>query len=75
MVTERSDSHFASRRDFATSRCERDQLRQRQPSRAIAMLSLIATPPGYHPDAVKACASLNTSAKLGLMRGYGEIDT
>ena len=25
--------------------------------------------------AVKACASLNTSAKLGLMRGYGEIDT
>ena len=46
-----------------------------QPSRAIAMLSLIATPSGYHPDAVKACASLNTSAKLGLMRGYGEIDT
>ena len=39
------------------------------------MLSLIATPSGYHPDAVKACASLNTSAKLGLMRGYGEIDT
>ena len=57
-----------------------DQLRQRrgasaQPSRAIAMLSLIATPSGYHPDAVKACASLNTSAKLGLTRGYGEIDT
>ena len=46
-----------------------------QPSRAIAMLSLLATPAGYHPDAVKACASLNTSAKLGLMRGYGEIDT
>ena len=46
-----------------------------QPSRAIAMLSLLATPSGYHPDAVKACASLNTSAKLGLMRGYGEIDT
>ena len=43
--------------------------------RAIAMLSLIVTPSGYHPDAVKACASLNTSAKLGLMRGYGEIDT
>jgi hypothetical protein len=41
----------------------------------LAMLSLVATPAGYHPDAVKACASLNTSAKLELMRGYGEIDT
>ena len=45
-----------------------------QPARDRDVVAL-ATPSNYHPDAVKACASLNTSTKLGLMRGYGEIDT
>ena len=28
----------------------------------------------YHSDAIEACASLTRTQKLGMMRGYGEID-
>ena len=40
---------------------------------SAAPLGSVAADPSPHDQAVAACASLNTSAKFGIMHGFGDI--